>query len=164
MHRAPPQAVDERTSVAVLRTVAALEAAKGIAVLLLGFGLLSLLHKDVEEAAERLLLHVHLGADQRLSRAFLRLASQLTDQRLWGIFFGALAYSTVRFVEAWGLWWRRVWAEWFALLSGALYVPFELIKVVERPNIWHAALLAGNISIVLYLAYVRLRACRPVSG
>ena len=161
-HFPPPVAVDERTPLAGLRAVAALEAIKGIAILLLGLGLLSLLHKDVEEAAERLLFTFHIDPDHRLSAAFLRLASQITDRRLWAIFFAALAYAIVRFTEAWGLWHRRVWAEWFALLSGSLYLPFETVKVVERPNFWHVGLLVSNILIVLYMAWVRFIACRPV--
>jgi len=156
----PPQAVDERASTAMLRTVAVFEAVKGIAVLLLGLGLLSLLHRDVEEAAERVLVVFHLGQHHRLSRAFLELASHVTDGRLWALAFGALVYATVRCTEAWGLWYRRVWAEWFGLLSGTLYLPYEIIKVVEKPNFWHLGLLATNLAIVLYLAWVRLAAWR----
>lgn len=162
-HLPPPVAVDERTSLGGLRAIATFEASKGLAVLLLGFGLLSLLHKDVEEAAEHLLLTFHIDPERHLSAAFLRLASQVTDRRLWSIFFAALAYALVRFTEAWGLWHRRVWAEWFALLSGCLYLPFETVKAAEHPNFWHIGLLASNILIVFYMAWVRLRACRPVS-
>jgi uncharacterized membrane protein (DUF2068 family) len=160
-HRPPPEAVDERTSLAGLRAVATFEGIKGLAVLLLGLGLLSLLHKDVEEAAENLLLTFHIDRDHRLSAAFLRLASKINDRRLWAIFFATLAYATVRFTEGWGLWHRRVWAEWFALLSGALYLPFEIVKVLERPNFWHIGLLVTNIAIVVYMAWVRFLAARP---
>jgi uncharacterized membrane protein (DUF2068 family) len=145
-----------------LRAIAVFEAAKGLLVLLLGLGLLALLHKDVESAAENLLLHLHVNPDRRLSHAFLNAASHVTDARLWGMAAAALAYASVRWTEAWGLWHRRVWAEWFALLSGALYVPWEIVKIVEHPNGLHAAVFAGNLAIVAYMAYVRFNACRPV--
>ncbi len=71
-----------------------------------------------------------------------------------------LTYSTVRFVEAWGLWHRRVWAEWFALLSGALYLPLEILKVAERADWERVAVLAINVAIVLYMLYIRVREAR----
>jgi uncharacterized membrane protein (DUF2068 family) len=162
MNRPAPQAVDERTSAAGLRAVAIFEAAKGTIVLLLGLGVLALLHRDVESFAEGLLAHLHVNPDRRLSHALLNAASRVTDARLWAIAAGAAAYAAVRLTEAWGLWRRRVWAEWFALLSGALYLPYEIAKLVERPNLAHAAVFLGNVAIVIYMAAIRLRACRPV--
>ncbi len=162
MRKPPPQAVDERSSTAGLRAVATFEAVKGTVVLLLGLGLLALLHKDIESAAEGLLVHLHINPDRRLSHALLNAASHVTDARLWGIAGGAVAYAAVRFTESWGLWHRRVWAEWFALLSGALYLPFEIAKLVEKPNPLHAIVFLGNVVIVLYMMHVRFEACRAL--
>jgi uncharacterized membrane protein (DUF2068 family) len=162
--RPEPVAVDQRASAAGLRAVAMFEATKGVVVLLLGLGLLTLLHRDLEEAAENLLLHLHINPDRKLAQIFLDAASRTTDGRLWGLAAVAVAYATVRFTEAWGLWHRRVWAEWFALLSGALYLPWEILKTSQRPNWWHITLLAGNVVIVLYMLYVRFLAYRPLAG
>jgi uncharacterized membrane protein (DUF2068 family) len=159
-HHNPPEALDRRSSAAGLRAVAIFEAGKGVLVLGLGLGLLSLLHKDVESAAESLLAHLHLSQAEPLSRIFLEAASHTTDARLWGLAAAAVAYAAVRFTEAWGLWTRRVWAEWFALLSGALYMPWEILKIAERPNAFHFGVLAVNLAIVAYMAFVRVQACR----
>jgi uncharacterized membrane protein (DUF2068 family) len=148
-----PQAVDQQASKAGLRTVATIEALKGIIVLLLGLALLGLLHKDAEDIAERFLEHLHINPDRRLAQALLHSASA-----------AAVIYSAVRFTEAWGLWNRRVWAEWFALLSGALYLPWEVLKVAERPNWEHLGILAANACILLYMLGIRIRACRTVVG
>jgi uncharacterized membrane protein (DUF2068 family) len=155
-----PKAVDERSSKIGLRTVAAFEATKGVLVLALALGVLSLLHKDVESEAWSLLEHLHINPDHRLSYAFLRAAARMTDSGLWGIAGAAAAYSAVRFTEAWGLWNRRVWAEWFALLSGCLYLPWEFTKLVEHISLVHVGLLLVNLAIVLYMAYVRVQAVR----
>ena len=77
--RPRPQAVDERASVRGLRAVAMFEALKGVIVLLLGLGILGLLHKDVEAAAESLLMHLHINPDRRLSHAFINAATHMTD-------------------------------------------------------------------------------------
>lgn len=155
-----PPAVDEQASKAGLRTVATIEALKGIIVLLLGLALLGLLHKDAEDIAERLLEHLHVNPDRRLAQALLHSASRLTDARLWTIAAAAVIYASVRFTEAWGLWNRRVWAEWFALLSGALYLPWEVLKVAQRPNWEHLTILSANLCILLYMLVIRIRAYR----
>jgi uncharacterized membrane protein (DUF2068 family) len=146
-----------------LRAVATFEAAKGLIVLLLGLGILSLLHKDVEAAAESLLVHLHINPDRRLSHAFINAASRMTDARLWMIFSASVVYAGVRFTEAWGLWNRRVWAEWFALLCGALYLPWEIFKVVELPNGLHLSVLLVNIAILLYILNMRIAAYRDLA-
>jgi uncharacterized membrane protein (DUF2068 family) len=158
--RRPPEAVDERSSAAGLRAVAVLEAVKGLLVLLLGLGLLSLLHKDFEDVAENFLFRLHISAGHRVGRAIIDAVSKLTDARLWGIAGAAAAYSAVRFTEAWGLWNRRVWAEWFALLSGALYLPVEILKLAERASWLHISLFVGNVAILLYMVYIRVEATR----
>jgi uncharacterized membrane protein (DUF2068 family) len=154
-----PLAVDE-THDAGLRAIAIVEALKGVVVLLLAFGLLSLLHKDVEDVTENMLFHMHISPVHRFGEAVLRAASKMTDTRLWEITIGGVAYSLVRFIEAWGLWNRRVWAEWFALLSGAMYLPLEIAKLLEKPNGLHLTIFATNVMIVLYMLYVRLDALR----
>lgn len=142
---------------AALRAVASLELAKGLVVLLLGFGAVSLVHKDAWDAAEAVLRFLHVNPDHHhYAQVFLNLADNLTDKKLWALAAGAAAYSVVRFVEAYGLWLERTWAEWFALVSGALYVPFELYEVVRRTTPIHVAVLLINLGIVLYMLYLRL--------
>lgn len=154
-----PQAVDERTSKAGLRTVAGFEAAKGAVVLALGVTILAL-HSHVQDLAESLLYHLHIDFDRRLGHMMLNAASTLSDARWWTIGIAVGTYSSVRFIEAWGLWNRRVWAEWFALLSGTLYLPWELLKLVERVDWDRVAVLVINLSIVLYMLSIRIRECR----
>ena len=150
--------IAQRRRAAGLRTVASLELGKGLVVLLLGFGFVSLVHKDAWDVAETLLHFLHVNPDRRYAQVFLNLADNLTDAKLWAMAGGALAYSIVRFVEAYGLWLERTWAEWFALISGALYVPFEAYELVRRPNMIHLAVLLINLGIVLFMLYLRLSA------
>ncbi|HUS04717.1 MAG TPA: DUF2127 domain-containing protein [Bryobacteraceae bacterium] len=159
-HHAAPTAIDERTSATGLHAVAIFESVKGISVLLLGLGVLAYLHKDLEEEAQNILTFLHINPEHRLAHAFLRAAAKTTDARLWGIAAGAVAYATVRFTEAWGLWKRRVWAEWFALLSGALYLPWEIVKVAEKPNWLHLGIFTTNMIVLLYMLYIRVAATR----
>ena len=157
--RPPPQAIDTHHT-AGLRTVAIFETVKGLLVLLVEFGLLSLLHKDVAAVAERVVHRLHMNPDHHFSHVILEAAYRMTDARLWALAAGAAAYSTVRFVEAYGLWHKRVWAEWFALLSGCLYLPLEIYEIIDRPTPIRLAVFAGNLIIVLYMLKIRLDAYR----
>jgi uncharacterized membrane protein (DUF2068 family) len=154
-----PQAIDERASDAGLRAVASFEALKGVLVLLLLVALVAV-HNRIEDYAEDLLYHLHIDFDHRFAQGVLRAASRLNGSRLLTLGLAATVYAFVRFVEAWGLWHRRVWAEWFALLSGALYLPYELLKVGERATWEHISVLAINVCIVAYMLYIRVREMR----
>ena len=161
-HHPGPQAVDTRSKRVGLRAVATFEALKGALVLLVGFGVLSLLHKDVGDLAERVVARLHMNPARHVAQVFVQAASKVTDARLWAMAAGAAAYSAVRFVEAYGLWHMRVWAEWFALLSGALYLPWEIFELIDRPTRIHWVLFLSNLVIVLYMLYIRVRASWPV--
>ena len=92
--------------------------------------------------------HLHLNPASHYPQIFLDAAANMHDSRLLGLAAGAAAYALVRFVEAYGLYLQKAWAEVLAAGSGALYVPFELAGLLRRPN-WHAgALLALNLLVV----------------
>jgi len=152
-------AVDERTSKAGLRAVATFEALKGVLVLVLGMTLLAV-HSHFEELVENLLYHLHIDFDRRIGHMMLNAAMTVKDARWWAIGAAIGTYSSVRFIESWGLWNRRVWAEWFALLSGTLYLPWELLKVIERADWDRIAVLLINLVIILYMLWIRVQETR----
>jgi uncharacterized membrane protein (DUF2068 family) len=117
-----PPAKPEHVSSAGLRTVAILEGMKGLFVLGAGLGVLSLVHRDVQAIADKVVRHFHLNPASRYPHIFLEAAAQVTDASLWLLAMIALLYALARFVEAYGLWYRRRWAQWFALVTGALYL------------------------------------------
>ena len=145
-----------RTAATGLRTVATFEAAKGFLVMAAGVGLLSLLHQDVQQAAESAVRHLHLNPAHYYARAFIEAATRLTDTRLWLLACGAFAYALTRGVEAYGLWRARVWGEWLAILSGTLYLPIEIYALVHHATALKAAVLVITVGIVAYVAYVGL--------
>jgi uncharacterized membrane protein (DUF2068 family) len=150
--------------VAGVRAVAVFEAAKGLLVLIAGFGLLSLVHRDAQQTAEMIVRHLHLNPARHYPRVFIQAAGHVRSSRLWLLAGGAFVYSLVRFIEAYGLWRLRPWAEWFAIASGGLYLPVEIYELVKQPTPVKAAILIGNLAIVAYLLYVRSTANRRRSA
>lgn len=143
--------------VKVLRAVASFELSKGLVVLAAGFGVLLLLHRDTSEIAQNLLRLLHISPDHRLHRLLMRSANRVTDKKLWSFAGVALIYSILRFVEAYGLWKARAWAEWIALISGAIYLPFEVVELIRRLSLFHLSLLIVNLAVVLYMVYLRMQ-------
>jgi uncharacterized membrane protein (DUF2068 family) len=138
-----------------IRTVALFEAAKGAVVVLVGLGLLALVHHDVQKVAEEVVRHLHFNPAKHFPRIFLDAAAKLTDFRLWTMALAAMAYSVVRFVEAYGLWRQQVWAEWFGILSGSIYLPVELYELTVSVSLVKVVILLINLMVVGWLSWVR---------
>lgn len=127
--------------------------------LLLALGFLALFRGgDPEQAVISHMVHLHIHPDGRLPRSLIEAISHTTDARLWSIAAGATVYSAVHLAEAWGLWRGRPWAQWFALLSGATYLPWELAAFSAHRTATHALLLVANLAIVMYMLALRLQA------
>ena len=139
-----------------LRVVAMFEALKGALVLAAGFGLLSLVHHDLQAMADRLVRHSHLDPARHYPRIFIEAASHTDDSRLRSLAALAFLYAAVRLIEAYGLWHMRVWAEWFAIIAGALFLPVEVYELLRRATWMRGAVFLTNLLIVAYLVYVRL--------
>jgi uncharacterized membrane protein (DUF2068 family) len=145
----------QSTHLAGLRAVAALETFKGVLALLASFALFTLLHKDIGDIAEKVIESLHLNPAHRFVQAFLNAADRVSDKKIVAVACVGFSYALIRFIEAYGLWNARAWAEWFAIISGSAYLPLEIIGLIRHPNAMHWAVLLVNILVVLYMVYVR---------
>lgn len=136
--------------------MALFEGFKGLVVLLSASGLLALVHRDVHGMAVALVQHAHLNPASKYPRIFLDAAAQTGDMRLWGLAAGAAAYGLFRLVEAYGLYRGRRWAEVLAAASGAIYVPFEIVELLQQRSALVAALLALNVMVVAFMVQALL--------
>jgi uncharacterized membrane protein (DUF2068 family) len=141
----------KRDAIRGLRVIALFEASKGALVIAAGFSLFAFIHLDAQRYAEELVAHLHLNPAKHHPGIFSQLTSGLTDARLR--FMGMLAaiYSAMRFIEAYGLWYGKSWAEWFALLSGAVYLPIELYELAKGFSWIKIGFVLVNLFVVLYL-------------
>jgi uncharacterized membrane protein (DUF2068 family) len=141
-----------------LRGIALFEAGKGLLAVIVAMWLLSLLHKDIQNVAEHLLRFLHrifrLNPDGHLARDIIRGARRVTPGNLHLWIGGTILYSIIRFVEAAGLWLEKQWAEWFALISGCLYIPIEIYELAHHATPIKWVVFATNLLIVAYLAWL----------
>lgn len=135
-----------------LRAVALFEAAKGALALVAGAGAVAWLHGYAQG--------VHGAGPPPIGLfAGLRHRMLLVDPR-W-LVADLLAYATLRFLEAYGLWRGEVWAEWLAVGSGGIFLPFELRQLAAHFSWPMLALFGVNLAIVGYLVHGRLSASAP---
>ncbi|HKA44971.1 MAG TPA: DUF2127 domain-containing protein [Burkholderiales bacterium] len=147
-----------------LRAIAVFEAVKGVAALAAVLGVVDLMHHDVRHLAIELIGRFRLSPEGRFPSVLLHYADLLPGADLRPLAFIAAGYILVRFLEAFGLWKETAWGEWLGALSGALYVPFEIRHLMHRPSIISAAVLAGNLFVVGFLAFQLWRRRETLSG
>jgi uncharacterized membrane protein (DUF2068 family) len=140
-----------------LQAVAVLEAIKGLIVFGAGFGALALLHHDVRHFAESLVTRLHIDPERHYAGVFLDAAARVTDVYLWALAVLALAYTALRWVEAYGLWLNRRWAAWLGAASGAIYLPIEVYELWHKPSPIKGTTLAFNVAVVAYLLWTLQR-------
>jgi uncharacterized membrane protein (DUF2068 family) len=145
-----------RSHTVAIRTVAVFEACKGLLALAAASGLPMLLHGDMMALALRLMHHLRLNPAGHYPQLFLAFAQHMQDTRLGLLVLGVLAYAALRFAEAYGLLRERAWAEWLSAVSGAIYVPFELLGLLRHGDALHAVLLLANLAVVAVMVWALL--------
>ncbi|HLH57083.1 MAG TPA: DUF2127 domain-containing protein [Verrucomicrobiae bacterium] len=135
-----------------LRSIAFFEAVKGILALAAALGLLSVRHTDLHAATDAFLLRHGINPERHYMRLFIEGVARATNHHVGEIAAIGFAYAAVRFVEAYGLWRDKHWAEWFAVISAGLYLPLELTHFGRHPTPFNLGVIAVNMVIILYLA------------
>ena len=143
------------TSKKGIKAIAIFEMVKGVLGLIVGITLTFLLHSNLTAIAEQILDVLHVDASGHFAQMFVEKVSHINESNILVVIIIAFVYTLVRMIEGYGLWHLRPWAEWFAIISGGIYLPFEIYEIFHKPSILKFAILLGNILIVLYLIYVR---------
>jgi len=136
-----------------LRAIAVFEVFKG-SIALFGFLWVAFGYDNVPSLMERLVRYAHINPEGRVASFFLNHVAQFNPMMLAGV---VLAYITLRYAEAYGLWRERHWAEWLAAVSATIYIPLEILEIIKHPSWREVAALVVNVIIVVFLACVLWR-------
>lgn len=151
-----------------LRTIAVFEAFKGALALLAAFGIFAIIPPGARHIAIELVGRLHLNAGKSYPSVFVRLLENTANTQLRLIAGLVVVYAVVRFLEAYGLWRSRRWAEWLAAVSGGIYIPFEIYELSRGVTAIKLAALLLNIAVVAYMCYAlwrsRRRTARPAGN
>ena len=140
-----------RTHQTGLALIAVFKLVKGALLLLVGVGLLKLMHAEIATLFSRLIEALHLNADSRIIHALILKVDALQPHSVLVVALVSLGYAGMLLLEGVGLWLERSWAAYLTVISTSLLLPFELYEVIDRMSILRVGVLLLNLVIVLYL-------------
>jgi len=137
-----------------LKTIACLKVLRGSIAITIGVSLF-LVYRRSE--AFSWIDHPILGGiasnDPFLQMVFAWLGS-FNQAQILSIAVLACLMGALRWVEAGGIWFNQSWAQWLAVFSGFIYIPFEINELIHRFSWLMIVILFINTLIVAYLLYV----------
>ena len=133
-----------------LRIIAIIEVLKG-SLVLVATAMVASSSWTMVTFMERVTHYMHLKQDGHIGHFFNVTIAHLPPGVLIWL---AVAYMTLRFAEAYGLWKERHWGEWLAVLSAGVYVPAEIYELCLHYSHVKVAVLVVNVAIILFLIWV----------
>jgi len=151
-----------------LAVIALFKVVKGLLLLLVGLGLLELMHAEIATLFSLLIEALHLNTDSRIIHALVLKVDALQPHTVLVAGLVSLGYAGMLLLECIGLWLERSWAAYLTVISTSLLLPFELYEVIDRVSILRVGVLMLNLVIVFYLVvqlkHHTLRSRAPVPG
>ena len=160
----------------VLYFIVAIKLIKGIALLLLALGVLSLANKDLSDVFDQLLRWVHLDPERRFFQGIGDWLDTITPANVREVASGTFLCGLFLIVLGLGLAFRAKWAIWLAIGESAFFIPIEFFELVRHhapqmadhprpelfshPKVGLLVVLAINVLIVWYLFTNRKRLFR----
>jgi len=100
---------------------------------------------------------VDLGIDLKTSGPARLLEGAFTAKHstLRLIALGVLAYGALELVEGFGLWFKRRWGEYVAVVATTLFVPLEIHEIIARVTVLLIGALIINLFAIVYLLWAK---------
>src|SRR5438046_4950915 len=108
--------------------IAGFKVAKGVLLLLVGLGLLKLVHAEIATLFSQLLEALHLNADSRILHNLILKVDALQPHSVLVISLVSMAYAARLLTEGVGLWFEFSWAAYLTVISRSLFPPFEIYE------------------------------------
>ena len=134
-----------------LAVIAVFKVVKGLLLLLLGLGLLKLMHAEIATLFSLLIEVLHLNADSRFIHTLVLKVDALQPNSVLLAGLISLGYAGMLLVEGIGLWMELTWAAYLTVVSTSLLLPFEIYEVIEQVSMLRIGVLLLNLVIVAYL-------------
>jgi uncharacterized membrane protein (DUF2068 family) len=124
---------------------------KGVLLLIVAIGALRLLHKDVSAVVMHWVDLLRVDPDNRFIHNIIVRSFGIEAKQLKEISAGTFFYSAILLTEGVGLLLRKHWAEYFTVISTAVFIPLEIYEIVHRFTWVRVVVFLVNVAIVWYL-------------
>jgi uncharacterized membrane protein (DUF2068 family) len=141
----------------VILLIAAFKLLKGLLLVALGIGALSLIHKDVSALAGHWINMLRVDPDNHFVHKLLLKLRFMDERKLEEISAGTFLYASLFLIEGGGLLFRKLWAEYMTVIVTTSFIPLEVYELIEHFSITKIIVIIINLAMALYLLF-RLRA------
>ena len=149
----------EGKSPATLLLIALFKLFKGMLLVIVGIGAFKLLHHDTAETLNHWVNVLRVDPDNRYIHGLLSKIVSASPKQLRAASAGTFIYAALLLTEGVGLLLRKLWAEYFTIITTAGLIPLEVYELVKHPSVAKTVILIVNAAIVLYLV-MRIRRSR----
>jgi uncharacterized membrane protein (DUF2068 family) len=132
---------------------------KAAALLAIAIGAIHFLHRDLAVAFLRWTEVLGVDPDNRFVHGLLVKIIRVTPKQLKALSVGTFLYAGLFATEGIGLLMRKLWAEYFTIITTSLFIPLEVYEVVRHFSWGKVVVTIVNVLIVWYLV-LRVRAER----
>ncbi len=133
---------------------------KGVLLVTVALGTFRLVNKDIHETLLKWAHELHVDPDGHKAHAVITKVSFVQRKQLEELGVGELFYSSLLLTEGIGLLLRRRWAEYFTVITTAVFIPLEIYELFEHVSPTKIIVLVINVAIVWYLVQ-RIRTSAP---
>ncbi len=123
----------------------------GCTLLVAGLAIIFLRTESITDPIHFLVQEFNLNARSRVWSYFIGLIPSVDLKRLTQLSFFVMAYAALTLIEAWGVWYQKLWVEIFLLLETAAFLPWEIYELTKKFSLTKFGLLIVNALIVYYL-------------
>jgi uncharacterized membrane protein (DUF2068 family) len=141
--------------------IGAFKILEGTFFVLLGLGVVRLLHRDVGDLLLRLALALRIDPESHFVNLLLDKVQLLTPHKMRLISAGIFLKAGLDYLEGIGLAMEKTWAEWLTIGLTASFLPWEVFEIIRRFTWVKVGITLLNVLVLLYLLWVqqlRLRA------
>ena len=124
---------------------------KGLGLLVIGVGVLSLLHRDAEETIRHLAEFLRVDTHARLVDRVLEKVGGISPRTMRRLGVGTLLYAAVFGTEGVGLLLGKPWAEYMTTGVTTSFLPLEVYELWVHPSWVKAIVILINVAVVIYL-------------
>lgn len=144
------------SSRAALLAIGIFKLIKGLLLVVVGIGVLKLVHHDIVEVLTRWVAAVHVDPDDKYFQMVLMKVGFANDRKLREVGAGTFFYAALFLTEGLGLVLRKTWAEYFTIIVTGSFIPLEIYLIVHHFTWARVGATAVNMGIVLYLVAHRM--------
>ena len=134
-----------------LMLIGVMKLLKGVGLLVLGIGVLSLLHRDAEETVRHWAEFLRVDTHAHLVDRVLEKVGGISPRTMRRLGVGTLLYASVFGTEGIGLLLGKPWAEYMTTGVTMSFLPLEVYEFCVHPTLVRAIVTLINVAVVIYL-------------